>query len=162
MTGNNKDAYFNTFMLFTKISDSVIKHIDEKIYDDFQSSFIRYSVLGALVKSKGILKHSDLAAWTNTKKHNITALIERMKEDELVTTKWSQTDRRIHNVLITDKGRNLYKQIDPQVRKMIERLTEGMKEADVRESDRLLNIVKENLKTGYKELKVDPTKRENL
>lgn len=41
----------------------------------------------------------ELAKWTNTMKHNITALLDLITKDKLVTLEWSNTNRRINNVM---------------------------------------------------------------
>lgn len=141
----HRNIYVQTFMNLTQLTNAIIKYMDNQFYREFQLSFIKYSVLRALVRSGGTLKHTQLAVLTNTRKHNITALITRMKEDQLVTTEWSQVDRRVNNVLITDKGKKLYEKANPLARKMIEQLMQGMKESDVEEAQRLFNIIRENL-----------------
>jgi DNA-binding MarR family transcriptional regulator len=132
-------------MLFTQLAGATIKYMDNRFYRDFQLSFIKYSVLRALVRNGGTLKHTQLAILTNTKRHNITSLVDRMKENHLVTTRWSQTDKRVNNVIITDKGRKLYKQANQTAREMVEQLMHDMKESDVQEAERLLNTVKNNI-----------------
>ena len=141
----HKNIYVQTFMLFTQLASATIKYMDNRFYRDFQLSFVKYAVLRALVRNGGTLKHTQLAGLTNTKKHNITALVDRMKEDQLVTTRWSKTDKRVNNVIITDKGRKLYKESNPLARKMVEQLMHGMKESDVQEAERFLNILKESI-----------------
>lgn len=141
----HRNVYVQTFMTLTQLASAIIKYMDNRFYREFQLSFIKYSVLRALVRNGGTLKHTQLAVFTNTKKHNITAVVDRMKEDQLVTTEWSQVDRRVNNVLITDKGKKLYEKANPLARKMIEQLMQGMKESDVEEAQRLFNIIRENL-----------------
>jgi DNA-binding MarR family transcriptional regulator len=144
----HRNIYVQTFMLFTQLAGATIKYMDTRFYREFQLSFIKYSVLRALARNGGTLKHTQLAIFTNTKKHNITTLVDRMKKDQLVTTEWSETDRRVNNVIITNKGRKLYRQANQTARKMVEQLMHSMKESDVQEAARLLNIVKENMESN--------------
>ena len=145
VTITHRNIYVQTFALFTQLAGATVKYMDARFYSSFDLSFIKYSVLRALVRNGGTLKHTEIAGWTNTKKHNITALVDRMKEDDLVTTEWSKTDRRVNNVVITEKGKKLYKQANPLAREIVEQLMCNMKETDVREFERLLMIIKENI-----------------
>lgn len=144
----HRNIYVQTFMLFTQLSGGIVKYMDNRFYREFKLSFVKYAVLRSLVRRGGTLKHSELAGLTSTKKHNITALVDRMKEDQLVTTQWSKTDKRVNNVLLTDKGRKLYKEANPVAREMVEQFMQGMKENDVRKFEKLLDIIKENLELG--------------
>lgn len=141
----HRNIYVKTFILFTQLASATIKYMDNRFFLDFQISFIQYSVLRSLVRNGGTLKHTQLAFLTGTKKHNITALVDRMKEGGLVTTEWSQTDKRVNNVIITSKGKKLYKQANQTARQMVEQLMNGMKDSDVQEAERLLNLIKGNI-----------------
>ena len=107
VTVSHENDVIRTFMLFTQLAGATIKYIDSKFYRDLRISLIKYMALKVLVINGGIMKHSELALWTNTKKHNITALVDRMKEDQLVTTVRGVTDKRVNNIVLTDRGREI-------------------------------------------------------
>jgi DNA-binding MarR family transcriptional regulator len=94
---------------------------------------------------RGETKHSEIASWTNTKKNNITVRIERMKKEQLVTTEQSQKDKRIYNILITDKGKELYKQATHIIEKTIQKLMLGIDESNAHEFEKFLDIIQDNL-----------------
>jgi DNA-binding MarR family transcriptional regulator len=121
------------------------KYVDSRFFRAQKLSMIKYSALKFLVINGGIMKHSELARWTNTKKHNITTLVERMKEEKLVTTERSKKDKRIIDIIITDKGRQTYKQASPVARSIVQELMRDMDTSDVREFERLLNAIKTNI-----------------
>jgi DNA-binding MarR family transcriptional regulator len=145
VTLTHRNIYVKAFMHFNQVAEAVLKYMDYRFYREIRSSFIKYSVLRALVSNGGKLKHTDLAYWTNTKKHNITALVERMKAEDLVTTEWSTVDRRVNMVSITEKGREIYKKASPLARDMVDKMMHGMKEDQVVEFDKLLDIVQKNV-----------------
>jgi DNA-binding MarR family transcriptional regulator len=132
-------------MLLTQIGDATLKYIDVQFYGELKTSLIKYMVLQGLVMNDGKAKHSELAVWTNTKKHNITALTDRMKEEQLVTTEWSSTDRRVNYVLITDKGRELYELAVPVSRRIARELMKGISASNAQELVKSLNIIKGNI-----------------
>jgi DNA-binding MarR family transcriptional regulator len=104
------DPVVRIFMEFTQIACATLKYIDKRFYQELRLSLTKYIALQALSVKGDTAKHTDLAVWTNTKKHNITALVECMKEEDLVTTERSQTDKRVNNIVLTDRGREVYKQ----------------------------------------------------
>ena len=132
-------------MELTQVAGAMLKYIDTRFYQEIRLSLIKYMVLQALSIKGGSAKHTELAAWTNTKKHNITALVDRMKAEGMVTTEWSKTDRRVNNVVITDKGRQVYEKAVPVGRKIIRELMRDVTKTDALELERLLDIVKENI-----------------
>jgi DNA-binding MarR family transcriptional regulator len=138
-------SIIKTFMLFTQLAGVTIKYIDSQFYRTHHLSMIKYITLKVLVVNGGIMKHSELARWTNTKKHNITTLIERMKRQRLVTTERSEKDRRIINIILTDKGQKVYEKANVEAIKMVQYLMTGIDENDAREFERLLNIIKGNV-----------------
>jgi DNA-binding MarR family transcriptional regulator len=106
---------------------------------------IKYTALKFLVINGGIMKHSELARWTYTKKHNITTLVERMKEEKLITTERNKKDKRIVEIIITDKGRQTYKQVSPVARSIVQEMMRDMATSDVRNFEKLLNTIKTNI-----------------
>jgi len=135
-------------MLFTQLAGVTMKYIDSQFYRTHHLSMIKYMTLKILSVNSGIMKHSELARWTNTKKHNITTLIERMKQQRLVTTERSQKDKRIINIIITDKGRKLYEQTNNEANRLVKRLMTGMDESTALEFEKLLNVIKGNLENN--------------
>jgi DNA-binding MarR family transcriptional regulator len=143
---NLKDPIIRTFMEMTQIAGAMLKYIDTRFYQEIRGlSLIKYMVLQALSIKGGSAKHTELAAWTNTKKHNITALVDRMKEEGLVTTEWSRTDRRVNNVVLTVKGRDIYEEARPVGRKIIRELMKGLTKTDAVDLERLLDMIKVNI-----------------
>lgn len=142
---NDQELVAVTFKLLTKVADNILKYIDLRFFQDMRTSWIKYRVLERLAMTGGKAKHSELADWTNTKKHNITTLVDRMKNEQLVTTEWSTTDRRVNYVLITTKGRQLYKRAVPVNQKITEEIMHGIGTGDTQKLDKLLNVIKGNI-----------------
>jgi DNA-binding MarR family transcriptional regulator len=141
----HKNPIVRAFMLFTQQAGAVVKYMDSRFYRSHRLSMIKYVALRVLVNGGGKMKHSELARWTNTKKHNITTLVERMKAEKLVATERSRKDRRVINIVLTDKGRKTYKKANIEARKIVQELMQGFNEGDIREFERLLLIIKENI-----------------
>lgn len=139
------DPVVRAHMLFVQIALAAIKHADSKFYREHQLSMIKYLALKILVLNGGTLKHSELARWTNTKKHNITTLVDRMKEDKFVTTERSHKDKRVIDITITDKGRETYEKANPAARNIIKELMQGISERDIHNFEKVLMKIKKNI-----------------
>jgi DNA-binding MarR family transcriptional regulator len=145
VTINHEDLVIRTFMLFLQMSFSTIKYVESRFYRTQKLSMTKYTALKILVINGGTMKHSELARWTNTKKHNITTLIDRMKEEKMVRTERSKKDRRIIDIIITDKGRRIYQDATPMAQKIVQEVMQGVKTSDVRELEKMLNDIKTNI-----------------
>ena len=68
-----------------------------------------------------------------------------MKRDGLVTTEYSQEDRRISYVKITRKGREVVDQAIPVHRKIMKRVMHGIGKDKAAELESILKVMKRNL-----------------
>jgi DNA-binding MarR family transcriptional regulator len=142
---NHEDVVLRAYMLFMQLTTAAAKYVDGRLYREHGLSMITYISLKGLMMNSGCLTHSGLARWTNTKKNNITALVERMKKEQLVTTERNEKDKRIIDIKITDKGRGLYEQASPTARNIMNTLMDGVGENDARELEKLCNVIKTNI-----------------
>ena len=145
LTHKNKSV--QSLMLFNQLSDATIKFMDSRFYRELRLSYIKYFALKGLVDNDGTSKHSDIAALTNTKKHNITALVKRMGKEGLVTTEYSKVDRRVNNITITDKGRQAYEKANVLYLEMVKHLMNGLKDIELEGFEKVLDKVKGNLES---------------
>ena len=122
----HKDPVLQTFMLFIQASREVIKYSDSRFFHDLHLSTVKYIVLKALAISGGTLTNSDLAIWTDTKRHNITTLVRRMQAEELITAERSKEDKRFTEVQLTDKGRTLLMKANVVAYDLINRIMSGI------------------------------------
>jgi DNA-binding MarR family transcriptional regulator len=142
---DHPDPVIRTHMLFVQVALAAIKYADSQFYRQHHLSMIKYIALKVLELNGGTMKHSELARWTNTKKHNITTLVHRMKEEKFVTTQRSTKDKRVVEITLTDKGRNTYEQTNPDARNIIKELMHGIGERDISNFEKVLLKVKTNI-----------------
>lgn len=145
----HEDPVIQTFMLFIQASREVMKYSDSRFFRDLHLSTVKYIVLKALAISGETLTNSDLAVWTDTKRHNITTLVRRMKAEGLVTAERSEEDKRFMEVQLTDKGRNLFMKANVIAYDLINRVMSGIGKRQVAQLNRTLGVLKSNtLKTS--------------
>lgn len=102
---------------FFSTARAVLKYVDSYLYRKAGLSLVKFIVLQALLLKERSLSLTDLAVYTNTERHNITTLIERLRKDGLVTTQRNRVDKRVINVELTDKGIELVKRAHPLLAK---------------------------------------------
>lgn len=108
-------------------------------------SMVKYLVLKALKINGGALTHSDLASWTDTKRHNITTLVRRMKADGLVSTERNEKDRRLTQVRLTEKGHNVFVKANPVAYDLINEVMSGIGKRQAAQMSRILRVMKDNI-----------------
>jgi len=94
------------------------------------------------------MKPSELAEWTQTERHNITALVERMKQDGLITTERNSNDKRLLDVILTDNGRDVLSQAMPVAREITNHIMSSLTEADTALLEETLRLLRQNAHSG--------------
>ena len=141
----DQDSIVQVSGLFIQTARLALKYADRCFYVDAHSSTAKYMVLQSLFFNNRTMTLSDLATFTATERHNITTLVNRMKQEGLVTTRRSRQDRRSQNVTITDEGINVLKKLWLVGRKISETLTQSMTEDDLNKLLKNLDTIHQNV-----------------
>ena len=141
-----EDSAFRTFMLFMQVGAAASKYADSRFYKVNRLSMAKYLALTALAMNGGTLIHSDLATWTNTRRHNITTLVERMKKEGLVSTRQRERDKRFIEVTMTETGREALESAGPTARSIVYRLMNGIGENEGPILEMCLQTMGQNIK----------------
>jgi len=80
---NHDDLILRTFILFFQTARAAMKYADAHFYKKARLSVIKFIVLRVIASKNGVMTPSEIAEWTQTERHNITALIERMNGTDL-------------------------------------------------------------------------------
>jgi DNA-binding MarR family transcriptional regulator len=147
----HEDPVLQTFMLFIQAAREITKYSDSRFFRGLHLSTVKYIALKALAMSGGMLTKSDLAIWTDTKRHNITTLVRRMEIEGLVTTGRDEKDKRFEQVTLTDKGRDLFVKANVVAYDLINRVMSGIGKRQVAQLDRILRFLKSNTQIASKE-----------
>ncbi|MFC2023049.1 MarR family winged helix-turn-helix transcriptional regulator [Chloroflexota bacterium] len=140
----HEDLTLRSFMLFMQTARAVAKYSDSCFFQVSRLSTAKYIVLKALKVNGGSLKHVDLANWTDTEPHNITALVRRMKAEGLVTTERSDDDKRVIYVRSTEKGSKLFEEAAPMARGIMAQVMSGISKKEAAQLEKLLKALKAN------------------
>ena len=143
------DAILRTFILFIQTSRSALRYADAHLYRKARLSVIKLIALQALVKNDGVMRPTGLAEWTQTERHNITALIRRMEREGLVKSERDMVDRRAVNVILTDKGRRTHRRAMPVAREVVDQIMLSMTEGDSNLLEKMLTVMRQNAERGF-------------
>lgn len=117
------------------------KKMQKCFYDIAQSYGIAPAQLGALRKlwKNDGMTNTELGEQLFLKTSTVTALIDRMERDGYVFRERNKEDRRVINLWLTEKGKELKDRLPDLESVMREKLKEKFSEPELRELTRLLN-----------------------
>ena len=98
------------------------------------------------------MRPSEIAEWTQTERHNITTLIDRMRQEGFITTERSTSDKRHVNVTLTDKGREVLSQAMPVAREVIDQVMSSVTESDAAQMEKSLSVLRQNAHHGLEHI----------
>ena len=149
---DHEDAILSTFMLFVQTAQAVLKYIDASLYRKTRLSVSKLIVLKALASTSVGMMPSELARWTSTERHNITALVSRMKRDGLVTTERNSNDKRLVNIKLTNKGREARNQAILVAKEIVDEMMLSIAEGDVALLKEKLRTLRQNAYHGLEHI----------
>ena len=126
----HRDIRVSTFLLFVQTAQSVLKYMDSYLYRKERLSVSKLIALQTLAKTSEGLTPSEIARWTCTERHNITTLVSRMKKEGLVTVERSSKNKRLVNIKLTDKGREVYNHAIPVTKEIFNQVMLSITEDD--------------------------------
>ena len=151
---DHEDAVLRTFILFVQTAQAVLKYTDAHLYRAVRLSIVKLGVLRALASHNGVMIPSEIAKWTQTKRHNITTLIDRMKKEGLVTSEQNNKDKRSVNITLTENGREVLMQAMPVAREIVNQVMSSITDRDTLLLEKLLRGLRQNT---YNSLRTEDT-----
>jgi len=145
---DHEDTILSTFILFVQTAQAVLKYADAYLYRKTRLSVSKLIVLQALASNSEGMMPSEIARWTSTERHNITALVGRMKKDELVTAERNSSNKRFVNIKLTDKGREVFSQVMPVAQEVVNQVMLSITEGDAALLKEKLTILRQNAHYG--------------
>jgi DNA-binding MarR family transcriptional regulator len=141
---DHEDTVLRTFILFVQSARAVLKYADAHLYRKAGLSTIKLIALQALASNSGVMMPSEIAEWTQTERHNITALVDRMKQDGLVTAERNSSDRRLVNISITGKGQEVLVQAMSVAKEIVNQVMSTISAKDAALLETPLRVLRQN------------------
>ncbi|MFC2063269.1 MarR family winged helix-turn-helix transcriptional regulator [Chloroflexota bacterium] len=148
MDVGHEDTILRAFILCVQTARAVLKYTDTHLNRKAGLSSIKLIVLRVLASNKRAMMPSEIADWTQTEPHNITALIDRMKKDGFVTSERSSKNKRLVNITLTDKGREALDQAMPVAREIVDQVMSSITEGDAALIEEHLRTLRQNAHQG--------------
>ena len=95
---------------------------------------------------------SEIAEATYTERNNITVHVNSMSKDGLVISERDVNDKRLVNVILTDKGRQTISDARDSVESTLKKLSISLTEDNIYLLERPLRILRQNGLDGVSEL----------
>ena len=149
---DHEDAVLRTFILFVQTARELLKYADAHLYRKARFSTIKLIVLQALASNNGFMAPSEIAEWTQTERHNITTLVERMRQDGLVTVERNSSDKRRVNVILTEKGREVLSEVMLVAREVVDQVMLSIAKGDAAQLENTLRVLRQNTQRGLESL----------
>jgi DNA-binding MarR family transcriptional regulator len=111
---------------------------------------VKPAYLGALLvlwKEDG-LKTVELGRRAGLETSTMTGLLDRMERDNLVSRAADQMDRRAHNILLTNEGREIQNAVLVIVDQVLSRIFRGISQDELRIASSVLRRVLANAQEG--------------
>ena len=144
----HEDIVLRTFILFVQTAYTVLKYADAHFYRQTGLSVIKFIVLQALAINGGSMRPSEIAEWTYRKRHTITTLVDRLKQDGLVKTARNNADKRFISVTLTDKGRKTVERATPVAKEIVNQVMSSITEDDATALEKSLRVLRQNAHDG--------------
>jgi len=145
---DHEDTILRSFILFVQTAYTILKYADAHLYRKARLSISKLVVMRAIASNNGVITPSELAEWTQTERHNITTVVERMKRDGLIRTERNPRDRRFVNVSLTDKGREVLMQAMPVAREIVDQVMSSISEDDAVLLEKSLSALRQSAHQG--------------
>ncbi|MFC1959035.1 MarR family winged helix-turn-helix transcriptional regulator, partial [Chloroflexota bacterium] len=153
---DHEDVALRAFTLFVQTARAVMKYTDTHLYRKARVSIIRLIALQALASNGGIMKPSEIAEWTQTERHNITTLVNRMRKEGLVTADRNTSDKRSVDITLTDKGREVLSQAMLVAKEVVDQVMSSLSEGNATLLEKTLRVLRQNAHYGLESASKHP------
>ena len=109
-----------------KANGTIESILRRKLREDHASTLPRFDVMAALHRSSDGLKMSEISDLLRVSNGNITAIVDRLVEDGLVSRQQAANDRRAIEIQLTDKGRITFQKQAADHEAWVESLLSGI------------------------------------
>lgn len=126
-----------------------MKALDYYLIDKFESKGIPLTkaqmiTLRVLSRQDGIAQN-NLAFITNRDKTSLTRLIDTMEKKQLVSRSHSPNDRRVKQVFITEKGKNVVESAVPALHEIMKDVQAGLSQEEIDTTIMVLKKISKNI-----------------
>ena len=146
---NEEDDILRTFILFQQTARVVTKYQNALLNKKCGLSDVKFIVLMAFYYNPSAsVTASEIANWTDTESHNVTTLVNRMKQEGFILAERDRRDKRFLKITVTDKGRKALKNAMPAAQAVMDRLMSSLTPGDTVLFETVLKTIRQNAYDG--------------
>lgn len=108
--GHGKNA-LRAWLMLLKTCNEMERFTSSRLQANYQTSLSRFDVLANLDQAGGSMSVGQLADKLIASGGNISRLVDRMIDDELIARHSNPEDRRVNDVSLTRSGRALFRRM---------------------------------------------------
>lgn len=112
-------------------STVIEKRIRQKLSDEFDSTLPRFDVLAALERNPAGLTMHELSRWLLVSPGNVTSIVTRLIDDQLVERLAEAGDRRVIRVRLTPAGRDRFDEMAARHEAWVDRMMADLGDGDI-------------------------------
>ena len=137
----------NECLLSILFTATILYKISYKFFKKFDLSDAQFNVIMQLsYAEESSLSQVELSRRLVVNKTDMTGIIDRLEKAKMVERVAHATDRRVNNIRLTEKGRNLVKEIEPHYLEEMFKLMGGLSKQDMQKVIQGLEKVRENVR----------------
>ena len=134
------------WLYLMKCAKRIDQEMTSRLRVNYASSMSRFDVLAHLyLAGNGGLSTTQLAKKLLASKGNITRLLDRMEHDDLLIRRANQKDRRISDIILSERGREVFARMAPDHEAWADELFHMLSDGELDELVRLLRSIHEAL-----------------
>lgn len=127
---------------------TLLKRTARTFFKDAPLTEAEFNLLMVLRHGDRPFSQNDLSERLLVDKSNITGLIDRLQQADLIRRNAVAGDRRRYHITLTNAGRKLVATIDPDYHRMVADVMSGLSEREYRTLVRLTRKVRQGLRTA--------------
>ena len=122
-----RDPYHEAVLNIVRTA-SVLTVIGDQLFRQFDLTEAQFNVLFSLKYNPRHVTQSDLGKRLVVTRASITSVLDKLERKDLVKREDVPDNRRIHHVVLTEKGRALVDEVEPVYREKIHEAMQGIDE----------------------------------
>lgn len=131
-------------LLIKRLADKMKVSVDASLKDQ-GLTFSQTLVIGFLSEQGGMATQKEIEDHLQVSHPTVVGIVSRLEKNGFVACSADEKDRRNKIVCTTDKAMNTVGSMNMGKRKIEERLTKGLSEAELAELRRIINLMYENI-----------------
>lgn len=162
MTQPKESVQEFSYIIFFHTCKVINKYLNSYINKNSSLSLPQVAALRDIINKGGTVNPSAIAATTYTERNNITVLTKRMVDAGLVSTQRDDNDKRLVNIFMTEKGKDIFAQTQPILTEMNNNITKALSEDNTLLLTRFLRVILDNAKAGLAKIDEEKQKSKDL